>query len=121
MRGRVSYYHTVKKKISDTKRIEIERLLTEEEYLEFLSAPAAEKYTIAKRRYCVSYNSQYFELDLYPFMKNEALLEIELCHEDEEILFPEWVKLIREVTSDKSYTNYSMAKKVTEGKQNEAY
>ncbi len=115
--GEYLYFHTVKKSITPAKRIEIERRLTEKEYLGFLNDPDSTKYSLEKDRYCISYDSQYFELDVYPFWNDRAVLEIELLHENEEIRFPEWVKVIREVTGDRNYNNSTLARKVTRGKK----
>ena len=66
---------------------------------------------IRKKRYCLTYNNQYFEIDVYPFWKDKAIAEIELHHEDDPIEFPEEIKVIREVTGDKKYKNASLARK----------
>lgn len=108
--GKCLYYHTVKMRISNTRRIEIERTLTREEYEGFLSDPAAKKRSIDKDRYCISYDSQYFELDVFPFWDDKALLEIELCSEDEEIRIPPEITVIKEVTDDRAYTNAALAR-----------
>ncbi len=110
--GNCLYYHTVKKRISNARRIEIERRITEAEYNGFLSDPSLSKRRIEKDRYCISYDSQYFELDVFPFWDDRAILEIELCHEDDEIRFPEWITIIKEVTDDRSYNNSALAKDV---------
>lgn len=106
------YYHTVKKRITDVKRIEIEKRITEETYLSLLNDKTLAKRHIEKKRYCISYDSQYFELDVFPFWCDRALLEIELCSEDEQIRFPHWVNIIKEVTDDKKYTNSALAKDI---------
>ncbi len=110
--GEYIYIQTIKKKISDLKRIEIETRLTSEEYDRFLNDSTAEKYTISKDRYCLVYNSQYFELDIFPFWTDRALLEIELIDEQQVIDFPPNVKIIREVTFEDEYKNYTLAKKI---------
>ncbi|MBE6709411.1 MAG: hypothetical protein E7578_09250 [Ruminococcaceae bacterium] len=115
--GECMYFHTVKKSITPAKRIEIERRLTEEEYLGFLNDTECVKNKLEKDRYCISYDSQYFELDVYPFWNDRAVLEIELLHENEEIRFPEWAKVIREVTGDRHYNNSTLARKVSKGKK----
>lgn len=65
---------------------------------------------IRKTRYCLTYNSQYFEIDIYPFWKDQAIVEIELLNEKEEIQMPKFLKVIKEVTDDKSYKNASLAR-----------
>ena len=65
---------------------------------------------IRKSRYCLMYDNQYFEIDIYPFWKDKAIAEIELRDENAEVRFPEQIKVIREVTNDESYRTSSLAK-----------
>ena len=65
---------------------------------------------IRKTRYCLTYDSQYFEIDLYPFWDDRAILEIELKEENEQIRFPKEIQILREVTDDESYKNSNLAK-----------
>ena len=107
-----SYYLTEKKKISNLKRIEIERKLTQDEYVKLLMEADNRLHIIHKTRYCISVNSQYFEIDIYPEWKHQAIMEIELNNENEEIKIPEFIKVIKEVTDDERYKNYQMATKM---------
>ena len=65
---------------------------------------------IIKTRYCLPYNNQYFEIDIYPDMENEAILEIELSSEDDKVKIPEFIKVIEEVTDKQEYKNSSLSK-----------
>lgn len=105
------YFKTVKKTISGLKRLEIETRLSREEYLEFLEDTACEKRQICKDRYCLIYDGQYFEIDIYPFWSDRAILEIELTKEDTQIRFPEEIRIIKEVSEDISYRNSSLARR----------
>lgn len=67
------------------------------------------KRQIRKTRYCLTYESQYFEIDIYPFWKDKAIVEIELNDEKTVIVFPDFIKIIKEVTNDESYKNASLA------------
>lgn len=58
------------------------------------------KRQIRKTRYCLTYESQYFEIDVYPFWKDKAIVEIELNDEKAVIAFPNFIKIIKEVTSE---------------------
>ena len=62
-------------------------------------------------QYVVPYKNQYFEIDVYPFWKDRAILEIELREEDEAIDFPEEIRIIREVTDDPSFKNAALARR----------
>lgn len=65
---------------------------------------------IRKDRYCLTDGNQYFEIDVYPFWTDQAIVEIELSDPKEEIRFPEMLKCIKEVTDDVNYKNSSLAK-----------
>lgn len=110
--GDYMYYLTEKRNVSPVKRIEVERKLTQDEYLKFLMEADNSLHTIRKTRYCLSENNQYFEIDLYPEWDKQAIMEIELNSEDEEINVPDFLKVIQEVTDDESYKNYQMAKEM---------
>ena len=84
--------------------------LSEAEYLTLLMEADTSKRQIRKTRYCLTYNGQYFEIDVYPFWNDKAIAEIELRDENNEVSFPKQLKVIREVTEDESYKNASLAK-----------
>lgn len=108
--GNYIYYHTYKEKISDIKRIEIEKRISKSEYDEFLSNTKSQKHTISKTRYCLVYENQYFEIDVYPFWKDKAIMEIELCNENCKVNLPDCINVIKEVSDDDAFSNFSLAK-----------
>ena len=110
--GEFTYTHTQKTRISDVKRIELEREISQEEYERLLQDADPTRSVIHKTRYCLDYREQMFEIDVYPFWTDRAIMEIELESEEQEILFPPAVQIITEVTSDKRYTNSSLARHV---------
>ncbi len=107
--GDYLYYLTEKRKISNLKRIEIERKLSQDEYLKLLMESDNKLHTIHKTRYCLTENNQYFEIDIYPEWDNQAIMEIELSSEDDIVKTPEYINIIKEVTDDEKYKNYNMA------------
>lgn len=107
--GHFVYFQTTKRKISNLKRVETERRLSQAEYLNLLLEADPTKRPIRKTRYCLTYENQYFEIDVYPFWSDRAIVEIELRDENTPILFPEQIKVIREVTDDEAFKNASLA------------
>lgn len=67
---------------------------------------------IKKERYCFVYNNLYFELDVYPFWDNYAILEIELTTEKRKVDFPPFISIVKEVTSDSRFKEHSLSKKI---------
>ena len=107
----IKYIKTIKHKISDIKRVEIETDISEKEYYSYL---AKDEYTdgiIAKDRYCFVWNAQYFELDVYPFWADKATMEIELLSEEQSYVLPDFINLIRDVSLEKEYRNKYLAVK----------
>lgn len=107
--GSYFYYLTEKTEISSIKRIEKERKISQKEYIELLNKADTSLKQIVKKRICFVYKNQYFELDLYDFSCDRAIVEIELTQETEQIHFPEFLKLIKEVTEDRNYKNRALA------------
>lgn len=107
--GNYIYTKTIKRNINDIKRIEIEKRLSKDEYLNLLMNADENKQPIRKTRYCLTYKNQYFEIDIFPFWKDKAIVEIELNNENESIEFPKQLKLIKEVTKNNEYKNSYIA------------
>ena len=103
------YFYTQKSHITDLKRIEIEKTISENEYLELLKEKDPERNTIAKQRIGFYYSSQFFETDIFPFWTDRALMELEVESEEQAVMLPPFIEVIKEVTSDKRYTNSALA------------
>ena len=109
LNGNYVYTKTIKRRVSDIKRMEIERMLTKDEYLALLMNADTSKHQIRKTRYCMSYKDCYLEIDIYPNWNDVAILEIEMSSEDAKISIPDEIKVIKEVTNDMSYRNVNLA------------
>ena len=108
--GSYIYTETTKRAVSAVSRVEVERRLTQREYLERLMDADPARRPIRKTRYCLTWAGQYFELDVYPFWRDRAILEIELREENTPIVFPDHLRIIREVTGDPAYGNAELAR-----------
>ena len=75
--GTMKYYHTAKKSVSGITRIEIEKEISKEEYEKYLSKKR-KIISLRKTRYTIKANNLKYEIDIYPFWKHTAILEIEL-------------------------------------------
>ncbi len=106
----VTYYKTIKKEVEGAKRIEIESIISKEEFATLLESNSLTENSISKIRYCIDYKGHCFEIDIYPFWRDKAVLEIELNAQNEKFDIPLFVKIIKEVTGDKRYNNFSLAK-----------
>ena len=107
--GHYVYYQTIKRVVSDIKRVEVERRLSQEEYLALLMEADTTRRQVRKTRYCLTYLNQCFEIDLYPFWHDKAIAEIELSDEDAKVTFPKELEIIEEVTGNEAYKNAALA------------
>ena len=113
--GKKTYYKTFKKDVTGLTRIEIEEEISEAEFTglsKFLSKGTAE---ISKTRYTFFYEGYTCEVDIFPFWKDKAFLEIEV--ESENILppVPPFIKVIKDVSADKTYRNSALAQMIFQG------
>jgi CYTH domain-containing protein len=106
------YTHTQKKRISDLRREENESEISREEYFRLLLNADLNREIIIKNRYTFTFNGQTFEIDIYPFWKDRAVMEVELEDEEIPVLMPPDIKVIKEISHDKRYTNAALAKDV---------
>ena len=108
--GNYTYSHTRKVKLGNMKRIEEEKRISRDEYLTYLMDADTRMRQIRKSRYCLVYKNKYFEIDIYPFWQDKAVMEIELLSENEQFEIPPFVDVIKEVTGDPEYKNSTLAK-----------
>jgi CYTH domain-containing protein len=108
--GSYVYFMTRKRNAGGIKRVEIEERLSRDEYIALLEEADPAYRPIRKERYCLSANGLYYEIDIFPDWEDKAVMEIELYSEDQEIVFPEGIRVIREVTGDPGYSNHELAR-----------
>ena len=112
--GEIRYIRTEKTRLTNMTRVEIETDLTKEEYEAGLKDADPAQRIIRKDRWCVSFGGKVFEIDLFPFWQDRAILEIELESEDSPFALPDFIHVIREVTDDPRYTNLAIAREIPE-------
>ena len=108
----IVYTHTQKRHISSMSREEYETEISGEKYEKLLLRADPRRRVIEKRRYVLMYRGQCFEIDVFPFWGDRALMEIELSSEEQPVELPPEIDIIREVTSDRRYTNSAIAREI---------
>ena len=108
--GNYVYFKTRKRRTETGKLIEMEERLNKNEYLELLMQADPEYRPIRKQRFCLSENGLYYNIDIYPQWKDQAMMEIELYDKEEKVTIPSGIRVIREVTGEVEYTNPYLAK-----------
>lgn len=106
------YYVLVEKyEIPSGKTYRRERRISYLEYQNLLMQKDPSLYTISKRRISFVDNMQYFELDLFESPDKLALLQVGMNKNSKGVSFPNFIKVIEEVTGHEGYRNYSIARK----------
>lgn len=105
------YYFTQKEMIKPGVRIETERQISDKEYQDLLKERNRTMSVIQKKRCCFVWMNQYFELDCFISPAKYSLLEIELTHEQQEVLLPPFLNIIRDVTDEDFYSNIEIARR----------
>lgn len=108
--GATVYTHTIKRRVNDLRAVELEREIDAEEYEKLLERADPKRRTLYKTRCCLTYRGQLFEIDLYPFWTDRAIMEIELEDESQPVELPPEIELMEEVSSDRRYSNAALAK-----------
>ena len=103
------YTETKKRRVSRMSAVEDEVVLSEEEYLERLSTHSILGAPLHKTRHTFTFGAHTFEVDMYPFWREHAVMEVEFSREDEEFPLPPFIKIVKEVSGIKGYSNFAMA------------
>ena len=110
--GHYIYFQKMEKDPTGKEKIEIERRLDKDEYLKMLMDADTSMKQIRKTRYCIAYPNCYAELDIFPFWKDQAFLQIAIQNENEPPVIPEDFEVIKEITGDPEYRNISLAARI---------
>lgn len=110
--GNVVNVHTSRKKISETEELIIERQVSNALYESLLKQADPYRHTINKTRQSFIYQGQFFELDSYKDQHDGlVILETKGMIQHEDVKFPPCLKVIKDITSDKTYYNHNLALK----------
>ena len=108
----VVYHFNRKHPVETGVHKEEEREITKSQYQNYLKDCYPGKVEVNKTRFVFKYNEQVFELDVFKGpLKGLAILEIELKDIDDTVELPPFLKVMKEVTEDKRFTNFALADK----------
>jgi len=108
---RTVFFETRKIRIDGMSATEIEREISADEFLRLEGHIKSGTAPVKKIRHTFPYSGHTFEIDVYPEWKRSCIMEVELRKRDEKVDFPPFIKIIREVTGDKTYSNAQMSRK----------
>lgn len=110
--GHTSYYHTFKVSDAAQDRDTRELIISEDRY-KLLSERAISK--ISKIRHSIVHNNMQIQIDDFEdgdvLGEWEYICEIKLLSPDAQIVLPDYMSLVGEVTSDPKYLNYNLSLK----------
>lgn len=110
--GEIKYYKTIKRRLSGMSNEEDESEIDQLEFIRLSQEQQPECKPLNKTRYRIPYMGHVVEIDIYPFWKDRAIMEIELRRESEGAAIPEYVRIIRDVSADPAYKNRMLAENV---------
>ena len=108
--GRTRYFRTFKSHVSALASLEDEAEISANEYERYINEADCMRQPILKTRYRIPHAGHILEVDIYPFWKDRAVLEIELDAEDEDADIPDYLNIIRDVTGEREYKNSQLAR-----------
>lgn len=103
------FFHTEKQRLTDRTCVEREREIDAREYEALLAQRDPARVTIHKMRYCLPEGGLVFEIDVYPFWRRLAVMEVELQREDQSFTVPRGLRVLREVSGDRRLKNAALA------------
>ena len=104
--------HTTTKRISPKEEIVVERQVSNNLYESLLQQADPYRQTIHKLRKSFIYKGQFFELDTYLEPANHlVILETKGIAHHEDINFPPFLRVVKDITGNTSYYNYNLAVK----------
>ena len=102
------YFYTEKRVNADGTRWVTERPISEKDYVAYLMEGHSSLHAVRKTKYRFALGSRRFEIDVYPFSADRAIMFAYGDDKDGEL--PEGIEVIREVTGDVDYKNRALAK-----------
>lgn len=107
--GLTQNIHTTTKKITQNQNIITERVINNNLYESLLKQADPYRITIKKERRSFIWDGQHFELDSYSNPEGLVMLETKNVIKHEDIKFPPFLEIVKDVTGNKDYYNYNLA------------
>ena len=108
--GKVVNVHNTKKRSAPGEQIETERQVENALYESLLQQADPYRQSISKLRQSFIWKGQYFELDTYHgALDGLVILETKGIADAEDVNFPPFIRVIKEITGNKEYYNYNLA------------
>ncbi len=111
------YVHTIKKTVSKGVNMEDEKIISSEEYLDFINnckRSSQESKFITKERWIYPSDNLKWEVDVFHSGHHLVIAEIEIPKKSYKIIIPDFIqdKLLLEVTGLKQFSNKNLSNKI---------
>ena len=103
------YTETVKIRINKTTANETEGKIDPSLFEELSLKIKEDTRPILKTRHTFSYEGFTVEIDVYPEWGSTAIMEIEMDSEDVTVAIPPFIRVVREVTGNREYSNAALS------------
>ena len=100
---------TRKIRLDNLAATEIESQISESAFDALAKSPLEGTTPIEKTRHTFLYEGRTFEIDIYPPWQKTAVMEVELPSRETEVVMPDFIEIIAEVTADRKYKNFAMS------------
>lgn len=101
------YFYTERQTMPDGSKLVTEKPISEKEYIRYLMEGDSALRPVRKTKFRFVYENRRFEMDVYPFSEDKAIL---FCYtEDADPLLPPDIRIIQDVTGDPAYKNKKLA------------
>ena len=107
--GDYLYFYT-EKRTTESGQWETEKPISEKEYIRYLVEGDTSLHTVHKTKYRFVYHGCRFEIDVYPFSQDRAIMRAALPKDAPTLDAPPEITVLREVTDDPAYKNRQLAK-----------
>ena len=108
--GQEYLYFYTEKRYADKDAWETEKPITQKEYVQYLMEADTALHAVHKTKYRFSVEGQRFEIDVYPFSQERAIMRAELPEGKNAPERLQEIEILREVTGDPAYKNSSLAR-----------
>ncbi|MGI6242387.1 MAG: ATP-binding protein [Prevotella sp.] len=112
--GKQVNVHTIKHAINGVEQVETERQVSNALYQSLLLQADPSRRAIRKKRRSFIWKGQYFELDTYlDQLDGMVILETKGITSTEDVNFPPFIKVVKDITGNRDYDNYNLALRKT--------
>ena len=105
------YFYTEKHQMEDGAMWDTERPISKKEYKKYLLEADPELQPVHKVKYRFNDRHQRFEIDIYPFSRDKAVMFAYAGEGNDDIVPPPQVRILQEVTGNLEYKNRTLAKR----------